>query len=221
MNWIKVTNDLPQNCVDVLITDGSRIVIGDYNSARMGGKWALVTANFFEPTHWMALPKLPRITNLKQSNMEILAEIKAKIFAQYLFQNMECEVKTGEHWQQRSFLDEIKNGQIIVTGKSFPYSRAISFNECRMLVKPLSAITDEDAIEVAKMCHSFSHKDDHVLKHEGHDLIKNYLYRQSNIHGIDWYKIFQYLQSRRYALPYLNYTVEQLVEAGIYKLIEP
>lgn len=61
MNWIKVTNDLPMNNIDVIITDGNRIVIGDYNDNRKGGKWALMTSNFFEPTHWMALPKLPEL----------------------------------------------------------------------------------------------------------------------------------------------------------------
>ena len=89
--------------------------------------------------------------------------------------------------------------------------------ELRLLQK----ITDQDAIEVAKLCHSgYSHKDDYILIREGKDVIENYLNRQSNIYGLDWLKVFDYLRSKSYALPYKNWSVEDLVEFGIYKLID-
>lgn len=146
--------------------------------------------------------------------MEISNEIKAKIFAQYFGAKCEHRVFTIERvWEDRGEFNMDCDLIELCMDDTEDYKTTL-------LLKPLSSITDEDAIEVAKFCHISSHKDNHVLKHEGKDLIENYLYRQSNVNGINWLRVFDYLRSKGYALPYLNYSIEDLVEAGIYKLTQ-
>lgn len=108
-----------------------------------------------------------------------------------------------------------------------------------ILVKSLKDITDEDAVEVAKIC-GVSDSDFYTDQFEryrskdrdGNDVFGYHLVGKAFIKYIFkrgdrvWHsnpRVFitmsQYLQSKGYALPYLNYSVEQIVEAGVYKLI--
>ena len=58
--WISVHNRTPPNKEDVLVTDGSRISIGDYSYSTH--QWSIVGSNYIKPTHWMLLPNLPKPT---------------------------------------------------------------------------------------------------------------------------------------------------------------
>lgn len=98
---------------------------------------------------------------------------------------------------------------VMVKSMSFAY----------LLLKPLSAITDEDAIEVAIIAGNSSYTDDRRA-YNGRLLLQEFLRRQCNVYGEDWLKLFDYLRSRGYALPYMGISVEQQVEAGWIKLIE-
>lgn len=104
-----------------------------------------------------------------------------------------------------------------------------------MKLKPLSEITDEDAIEIAtysmkwrkglevlkikrypdSISIDFRYIDDKVNNDDGFSY-------SGNGFGLSAYSLniyqFQYLQSRGYALPYLNHSVETLVELKIIKL---
>ena len=79
---------------------------------------------------------------------------------------------------------------------------------------PLSSITDDDAIEVAKFEGSF---DDAIIR--GNYLINNILVvddYNSDTHLV--IKIVDYLRSKGYALPYMGLSVEKLIEYGWIKL---
>lgn len=160
---------------------------------------------------------------------EITRENKTKFFAQYWGQNI-FHWKYPEHAANENVITNIDEG-------------ALKYAKCgSILLKPLSSISDEDAIEVAKIaCPELFHtrKSGHYVdrsqidwvsvKHcnnyksvdidiDGYVLVCNEsdgsLYeRNSNMaHAID------YLRSKGYTLPWMGLTVEEMVEAGWIKL---
>ena len=89
-------------------------------------------------------------------------------------------------------------------------------------LKSLKDISDDDAIEVAKI---FGYKETDtlplfVLKQKGRSISERFIDKQyASINGFTYIiQIYQYLQSKGYALPYGDYSVEDLVELGIIKL---
>jgi len=137
--------------------------------------------------------------------MENTIENKAKFFAQY--------------WGQR-----LLNGKSIV-----PIRRKISKFDY-INVKPISSITDEDAIELGKICglamNIIGHRDADkvVLYDDSYKLYINfssYIWKQKNgaIYHQATLKFYDYLRSKGYALPYMGLSVEVLVEYGWVKLL--
>lgn len=77
--------------------------------------------------------------------------------------------------------------------------------DASIIVTPLSQITDEDA----RVIHQGHNASDFIRYFNGDmDLAMKSL----NTIGFD------YLRSRGYALPYMNYSVDDLVSAGVFKL---
>lgn len=161
---------------------------------------------------------------------EITPENKAKFFAQYWGQDVLSSDMYGD------------NGTI--------YSLTMKEDSCNdkwLLLKPLSSISDEDAIEVAKIaCPELFHtrKSGHYIERREfengwitvkHDInyksvdidIDGYIlvYNESDDGGYDrnpnMVHAIDYLRSKGYALPWMGLTVEEMIEAGWVKLIEP
>ncbi len=140
--------------------------------------------------------------------MEVKNEIKITIFAQY--------------WMQKIGITKYTNRLQI--------NRSNIGNIDKISVKPLSDITHEDAIELAKIhwLDSIIEPSNILILPKGSDLTiieykkteydSDYLWLENKMEKK--LCIFQYLQSKGYALPYLNYSVEELVEAGVYELIK-
>lgn len=149
--------------------------------------------------------------------MEIKTKNKFMVIAQYSGQPLECIIKTGDHWQQRSFFQEVKIEGVVVTGKSFPYSRLVSFSECKLILKPLSAISDEDAIELVKLC-GMEPAEIHVMEYgleiKGGGKYRCITNRESDRGYVD-YIIGQFLQSKGYDLPNYLLGEKTLKEAGL------
>lgn len=120
----------------------------------------------------------------------ILPEIKKQIFAQYLF-------------FQRSIFDT-------ELGK---YKSIIELNK-------ISNISDEDAIELSNILKIslLTDTDMRLPISEIKKIILYYINDFARRSFSDSIKIYQYLQSKGYALPYMDYSVEDLVELGVYKL---
>jgi hypothetical protein len=127
---------------------------------------------------------------------KITNEIKAKIFAMYYNQMYESDgyeyCLTGER------LDNVLCGEI-----------------SKLILKPLSMISDEDAIEVTKIVYGTATPTQLILIKEG---IKDFFEQKWNIGLKEMAKVLQYLQSKGYALPYGDYSVEDLVGLGVIKL---
>jgi hypothetical protein len=124
--------------------------------------------------------------------MELTNELKAKFFALY--------------WEQ----------EVLYYGASMQVVCEISFpkyfeiTDYHLTLKPLSSITDEDAIEVAKISN---------IPNEWAFYKKAY---QSGYYCTDMITldVADYLRSKGYILPFMNISVEEMIEAGWVKLIE-
>ena len=119
---------------------------------------------------------------------------------------------TGIHGEYRAEVQHLENGNVWEEPAYHDYTKV------SMLLTPLSMLTDEDAIEVANAL--------------GIDKELNVAVRRRIARGkvLDWGKTYygnvdlevvDFLRSRRYALPAFGYTVDQLVEAGIFLLKTP
>lgn len=158
-------------------------------------------------------------------------ENKAKFFAQYWGQ------KVFKYTREGSLLTEEIGNVLFI-----PKSKAMNFS-CLEL-KPLSQISDEDAIEVAKLVSPMlfegrgkngGHYIDkseigwYSVKHNGktlmvdidldgyvfeYDEVEEYKRPSRSLIGTD------YLRSKCYALPWMDLSVEDLVEYGWVKLKE-
>lgn len=89
-------------------------------------------------------------------------------------------------------------------------------------LKPLSQISDEDAIEVSKifgLCHLSGAIKELILSIFRTSI--NDSGTTSSTNGIkNWIQVFDYLRSKGYALHYMDLSVEDLIEYGWIKLKE-
>lgn len=188
--------------------------------------------------------------------MEIINEIKAKVFALYLGKQV-LVLEDGE--KKKPFLVGINTtGEILPLRCEYVNSKInYDFHEATLLLKPLSKITDDDAIEISKLM-------DCPMREIVRDANGNFLFiceklsttktTSGSLKGfyepaflssyIDllesgslvWddgsggdgvnsnstevsLQCYQFLQSKGYALAYMQYSVADLVNAGIYKLV--
>jgi len=163
---------------------------------------------------------------------EITPENRAKFFAQYWGQNI-FHWKYPEYSTHENVIDKVS-------------AATVEYANCgSLLLKPLSSISDEDAIEVAKIaCPELFHtrKSGHYVDRSQIDWISvkhDYNYKSVDI-DIDGYVLvcdesdgslyernpnmvhaIDYLRSKGYALPWMGLTAQEMVEAGWIKLIEP
>lgn len=88
-----------------------------------------------------------------------------------------------------------------------------------LLKKPLDKISDDDAIKVGDILHS-------LLNYPGFDriqrvknILKNLDTFPSATNGEQWLQAFDYLRVRNYAVRWGPYSVQELIDAGIYKIV--
>lgn len=80
-----------------------------------------------------------------------------------------------------------------------------------IVLKPLSLITDEDAIECNEIMRFYLKEN---IREKILELIEYYMNKQSNVNGSDWIKLADFLRSKCYVLPYMNLSVGMLIEYG-------
>lgn len=152
-------------------------------------------------------------------------ETRYKIFAPYIG----CEISgtrheepatgylTGLSQQYGDFDAEIQWIEGYHTSEEADFKPV---NEVALLVRPLSSITDEDAVEVAKIVHG--NPDFHNVESGKYYINKMLLVedRYSPLY-FSFYQVsrtIDFLRSKGYAMPYLDWSVDELLEAGVYKL---
>lgn len=146
---------------------------------------------------------------------ELTKELKEKFVTQY--------------WGQKVAIYKSDTAIKLVVGH-----HSVNINDIdKVVLKSLYAITDEDAIEVARLLYGDSNDFEIEFNSAGITSVSPFglpCYGPTvNIHwnGVlnyeranseDYYFAYQYLQSKGYALPWMGYSVEELVEAGWVKL---
>lgn len=148
--------------------------------------------------------------------MENTHEVKVKVFAQYIGQKF--RVTEREHFIQNGTLNRVgMNGLLgIMRNDSFFYSSHV--DNCKLILKPLNLISDEDAVEVAKIWHKGERNDVINLSESNRIRYINNMKEQLkfSVEKDSWsLNVYQYLQSKGYDLP--NYLLEgkTLQEAGL------
>lgn len=84
---------------------------------------------------------------------------------------------------------------------------------CQILLTPLDKITDEDAIEVAKIVYGEASHYANIF--EGKELITA---SNTLIQIADYVEITDFLRSKSYNIGYGSYSPAQLIETGVVKL---
>lgn len=87
---------------------------------------------------------------------------------------------------------------------------------CSLYLVAISDITDADAIEVAKISREYF--DSAEAAFWGRTFCFQFIKKESYVNSQSGIEIIDYLRSKGYALPYLNWSVDELVSAGIFKL---
>lgn len=169
--------------------------------------------------------------------MEIKNENKIKVLAQYIG----CQVSIPAGYAFNGFKTDDKVGEFNgIRNEGFIHIGNIggyySFGHFQLILKPLSAITDEDALEVAKIVgfenpEVYSRTEDYVLIQEKGKPVNNKsvsiwfdgeiladgsertTYEFSISEGISF--VYQYLQSKGYDLPQYLLGGKTLKEAGL------
>ncbi|HWY09701.1 MAG TPA: hypothetical protein VN026_00175 [Bacteroidia bacterium] len=136
---------------------------------------------------------------------EISNELKAKVFAQYLGQ---------------TFKSNGRKYKMTVTETTNTHEKSLFFatdNVCELILKPLSTITDEDAIEASSIIGGASHlsKESQIAQLKELFSLPSFFVNQTNISGYKWLQCIQYLQSKGYDLPHFLLGGKTLQEAGL------
>ena len=131
--------------------------------------------------------------------LENTLENKSKFFAQYWGQDVLCRVIFGKNKNEiimhNTPCSNLKLGEII---------------DSYLELKPLSRISDEDAIEISKEYPAFGSN----IRNSVKELFQEFDDLELSI------KTGDYLRSKGYALSYMYLSVEDLVEYGWVKLKE-
>ena len=126
-------------------------------------------------------------------------ENKTKFFAQYWGQDLLCRVIFGKNKNEiimhNTPCSNLKLGEII---------------DSYLELKPLSQISDEDAIKISK--------EFHIFKSDIRNSVKE-LFQEFDVLGLSM-ETGDYLRSKGYALPWMDLSVEDLIEYGWIKLKE-
>lgn len=144
--------------------------------------------------------------------MEITNEIKLQVLFQYSNSEMLVSRYTPRKFKATEMFPELIQ-EIEDASEEFPF---IYMDKYKLILKPLSSITDEDAIEVAKMINGMaSIMKEKDLIGEGKYFIDECFY--SNIEYYPSYviNVYQYLQSKGYDLPQYLLGGKILFEAGL------
>lgn len=140
---------------------------------------------------------------------------------QYFFMKAEINDKNKFALYSQYILAEVpmlsKNSEGELNWKTLEYVRDF---DCWIELKPLSSISDEDAIEAGKIYWEGSDNREFYITH-GKKVVNN-LMDEGSVYSdaMPLLKLFDFLRSRGYALSWMGLSVDELEAAGWIKLIE-
>lgn len=138
--------------------------------------------------------------------------VKCRFFAQYLGQDVFCgysgvKMKLQAHHCDENFYNKTKDDLSEFTNPN-PF----------LELKPLSKITDEDAIEISKIFGWNHYSDESKISQVRNFVIDCSNYHSSNISSNENFNLIDFLRSKGYALPFMEYSVDELVSFGWVRL---
>lgn len=153
----------------------------------------------------------------------ITSDVKAKIFAQYI----------GQRFLTPAIVEPSDLFKVTYETCSKIQEEDFLFSGIQIVLKSLQNISDEDAIEMAEIFGGVNSPSVNLnrptdLQNEDIHFSVQVFVKESKFmsystpkYWSDGYgvKAYQWLASKGYALPYMDYSVEDLVELGVYKLI--
>jgi hypothetical protein len=147
----------------------------------------------------------------------IIAEDKAKFYNQYQFTHSCFEGISNSIWHINHSL---ALGYYVVNGD---FGKIYMNEASPLLLKSLSNVTDAEIIELFNMMFNKDHSDksDSFKIGIGKSWVDSYNRNAEMFVPFNYIKGYQYLQSKGYALRYMDYSVDDLVENKTIKLINP
>ena len=137
--------------------------------------------------------------NTDKNNTQLpQSSVKSRFFSQY--------------WGQE--ICQTKGGRFTINEDCFPL-----WNRAYLELKSLSEITDEEAIEISKIF-GWNHYSDESKIHQ----VKNFVidcsnYHSSNISSNENFNLIDFLRSKGYAVPFMEYSVDYLISFGWVQLL--
>lgn len=144
--------------------------------------------------------------------------------------NQELQDKAAffaQYWKQNVFTYTVMNGSPRTCSLTvYEMDRVGYYKTCYLSLKPLSAITDEDAIEVANIMDIepvlLTRDEFHLRFGKEGDCIGIWFDGEILVDGeqcpLCVLQAYDHLRSRRYLLPFRQYTTQQLLDMGWAKL---
>lgn len=153
----------------------------------------------------------------------ITSDVKAKIFSQYI----------GQRFLTPAIVETSDLFKVTYMTCMKIQEDHYMFSNIQVVLKSLQNISDEDAIEMAEIFGGVNSPNVDLnrpndLQNEDIHFSVQVFVRQPKFmsycapkYWSDGYgvKAYQWLASKGYALPYMDFSVEELVELGVYKLI--
>jgi len=136
--------------------------------------------------------------------MEHTNEFLMGIFAAY----MGCEVMNTDDGKHLKMIG-VSGSFISVYEPPYPFCESEGdeyewmYSECKPILTPLDEITDEDAVEVAKIARCRYQSIESIIA-AGKELVTIYLDRSSNVSAISWVNIIDYLRFKKYDCGYMH-----------------
>lgn len=141
--------------------------------------------------------------------MEITNEVKANIFSQYLGKYI---IHNGKKYRIKGVFEDFKRQWFIIGYHEEDFETHIPLGECKLESRPISAISDEDAIEVAKI---LKPNDEHTHRPDYGKMYIKQLF-DGVMYSVDKsIKLYQYLISKGYDLPNYHLGGKTLQECGL------
>lgn len=134
--------------------------------------------------------------------MKNTLESKAAFFAQY--------------WGQKIMTMTVNDNNFLQT-VGFTYMNRYKVENCHLELKPLSMISDQDAFKVGNIFGWLESEGDSIsdIIQNGHRIVSNILdnkFSTSNLVLKLYLQVYDYLRSKGYALPYMDVSVETMIE---------
>jgi capsule polysaccharide export protein KpsC/LpsZ len=144
--------------------------------------------------------------SINEKEQSCLTDVKCRFFAQY--------------WGQKVMKKNIEGLENFYSEPD-GFIRSMTIDSPLFLeLKPLSKITDDDALYAADLLRNGSHLSNESRIFQFKKLFEspNFWVNQTNIPLNNMLKVFDYLRSKGYALPFMGYSVDNLISFGWVRL---